>query len=106
MIRETNLSVWREAAKEVVVEVKGLDDYKDAWLTICNNVRVDRRLITVENDSKNNIYVTCVSGEEEATMEWLSQFGEIKSCRDVIVYNVEEPDYDMDRFDDAKIVWG
>lgn len=105
-MKEKRITAWEEPAKEIVVEVKGIEAYKDAFLTIFNNVRVDRRLITVENDSGDNIYVTCVSEEEQATIEWLSQFGEIKDCHDVLVYNADEPNYDLDKYDDVKIVWG
>jgi hypothetical protein len=31
-------------------------------------------------------------------------FGEVKSCEKVLLYQMEEPDYDFDKYDDAIII--
>lgn len=100
-----SIYVCEETAKEICVEVKGIEEYKETFLIIFNNVRNDCRLICVENDSGNNIYVTATLEQADAAQEWLSGFGEIKHVRDVLVMRAEEPEYNLDKFDDVKIIF-
>ena len=104
MVKSIKVSV--EAAKEVVVEITGgLEVYKEAFLIIHNNARDERRLYCVENDSGNNIYVTCPPKYEHDVVDWLEGFGKIKRVQDVVVYVADEPDYDLDKYADCKIVF-
>lgn len=84
----------------VTVEIKGsIEDYAKALLSIFNNVRVSSgNLISVENNSGNDIIVNCTEKLLEATKDWLECFGEIKSVEKVLCYQMEEPCYDIDKY--------
>lgn len=99
------LDAWYEEAKQVVVNVKGLENYKDALLAIINTVRVNPELYQVTNDSGNSIYVTCETESVEETKQFLEQFGEITEVNNVVVYKVEEPYYSIGaNYDDSIVI--
>lgn len=99
------LNVTKECAREIVLEVKGLEAYMDAFLIIHNNARDERAIYCVENDSGNNIYVTVRPQDEQAARDWLEGFGTIKRVQDVLVLVADTPDFDYDKYDDCKIVF-
>jgi hypothetical protein len=68
-------------------------------------VRESKELFKVRNyyDS-NEVTVYCDLDSKDALIKYLKAFGEIKDCERVLVYQVEEPDYDLDKYYDVIIV--
>ena len=62
-------------------------------------------LIRVTNDYGNGVQVICVEDALDATKEFLSWFGEIKSVEKVHCVKIEEDiDYDFDQYEDQIVV--
>lgn len=104
-MRSHKITVWEEPAKQVAVRVEGIEKYKEAFLCIFNNVREDRRLYTVTNNSGSTIYIACDPEEVDAVTEWVSQWGEIEDVADVLILKAETPPFDYNKYEDAHIVW-
>lgn len=78
MARKYHTTVREEKAVEIIVEVNNFEEYKNAWLIICNNAReYSDTIYKVSNANNSNIYVLCNPDSAESTRSWLSQFGEI-----------------------------
>ena len=88
----------REALR-IKVELSGnIDEYARSFLAIYNNVKSDPYLLKMYNDYSNNVYVVCEKNVEKAAVEFLEQFGEIKS---VVTVEVIQPIvYDWNYRDD------
>lgn len=84
----------------VTVTIKGdVQEYAFALLSIFNNVRVSKKLISVENNNGNDIIVNCAENELDYVKGWLEQFGMIKCVEKVLFYQMQEPDdYDIDKY--------
>ena len=41
---------------------------------------------------------------KDGLVKYLKAFGKVKDCEKVIVYHVEEPDYDIDNYYDVVVV--
>lgn len=105
-MRELKMNVFEMEGYAVTVEIEGdIKEYAENFLHIFNNVRENKELLKVKNyyDS-NNITVYCELDSKDALIKYLKMFGEIKSCEKVLLYQVEEPDYDFDEYADAVIV--
>ena len=106
-MKAEKLTVYREDGFEVGVELSSkLEKYAMDFLHIFNNVKGEDWLIRIWNNYGNTVYVTC-NGEEEnhhALVEYLKQFGEIKSDRKVQVIYVDswasDIHCDYDKYDD------
>lgn len=90
----------------VTVEVEGnVNEYAENFLHIFNNVRANEGLLKVKNyyDS-NDVTVYCELDFKEALIKYLKMFGRIKGCKDVLMYQIEEPEYDFNKYDEAIVV--
>lgn len=105
-MREYKLSAYELEGYAVTVEVEGnTREYAENFLHIFNNVRDNKELLKIKNYyGTNNVTVYCELDSKDALIKYLKMFGEIKSCEKVLLYQVEEPDYDFDKYDDAIIV--
>ena len=105
-MREFKANVIETEGYAVTVEVKGnVGEYAENFLHIFNNVRANRELLKIKNHYNNNdVTVYCELDSKDALVKYLKMFGEIKSCEKVLLYQMEEPDYDFDKYDDAIIV--
>lgn len=100
------LNAWTEPAKEITVDLDGdTEKYAQSFLAIFNNVKEFPELIRVTNGYDNQVYVVCAPDAEEEAREWLSHFGEIKMVDDILLFRVEEPEYDYDKYGDAAIIF-
>jgi hypothetical protein len=90
----------------VTVEVEGdVKEYAESFLHIFNNVRETKELLKVKNYyGSNDVTVYCELEAKEVLVKYLKAFGKIKDCEKVIVYQVEEPDYDIDKYYDVIVV--
>lgn len=80
MARKYRTTVREEKAVEFTVSIQDIQEYKDAWLAICNNAReYPEDIYKVYNSYNSNIYVMCNPESASSTRSWLSQFGEITS---------------------------
>ena len=90
----------------VTVEVEGnVKEYAESFLHIFNNVRESKELLKVKNyyDS-NDVTVYCELEVKDNLVKYLKAFGKIKECEKVVVYQVEEPEYDIDEYYDVVVV--
>ena len=83
-----------------------LEKYAVDFLHIFNNVKSQDGLIRIWNNYGNVVYVVSDDDTHDALVEYLKQFGEIKSDRRVQIMNVDtmasyhDISYDMDKYDD------
>ena len=105
-MRELKMNVVETEGYAVTVEVKGgLEKYAESFLHIFNNVRENKKLLKVKNHyDSNNVTVYCELDFKDKLIEYLKMFGEIKYCEKVLMYQVEEPDYDFDKYADAVVI--
>lgn len=105
-MRELKMNVVEFEGYAVTVDVKGdYEKYAMGFLHIVNNVRENKDLLKkVVNHHNNDVTVYCGLETKDALIEYLEGFGEIKSCEKVLMYQLEEPDYDIDKYDDAIII--
>lgn len=103
MLRANKFDGWA-----VTVNVEGdTQEYAMALLHIFNNVRESRELLNVANSWDNRITVYCREDSKEHLVEYLGNFGEIKSCERVLCWEINEcwlPDRDWDKYQDEIIV--
>lgn len=86
----------------VELEVDSLNDYAKNFLHIFNNVRESKELLNIKNYyGSNDVTVYCELESKDAAMKYLKTFGEIKDCEKVLMYQMEEPDYDLDEYYDV-----
>ena len=65
-------------------------------------MKENKELIKVKNYYGNNeITVYCELDSKDTLNKYLKTFGEIKSCEKVLVYRMEEPEYDFDKYYDV-----
>ena len=69
----------KEKATRITVSLEGdVQKYALSFLHIWNNAReYPNMFYRVENNSGNNVYVTCRTEDAESITEYLDQFGEI-----------------------------
>ena len=102
-MRQVKTNVYELEGYAVTVDVEGnIEEYAKSFLHIFNNVRESKELLRVKNyyDS-NDVTVYCELDSKDALIKYLKMFGEIKSCEKVLIYQMEEPDYDFDKYYDA-----
>lgn len=105
-MRELKINVFETEGYAVTVEVEGdLKEYAKNFLHIFNNVRTSSELIKVKNYyGSNDVTVYCELESKDSLIKYLKAFGEIKSCKKVLMYQMEEPEYDIDKYYDAIII--
>lgn len=105
-MREVKVNVYELEGYAVTVDVEGgIKEYAESFLHIFNNVRESQELFKIKNyyDS-NEITVYCELGSKDALIKYLKAFGEIKGCEKVLLYQMEEPEYNLDEYYDAVVV--
>lgn len=105
-MREVKVNVCEMEGYAVTVDVEGnIEEYAKNFLHIFNNVRESKELFKVKNYyGCNDVTVYCELGSKDALIRYLKMFGEIKSCEKVLMYQMSEPNYDFDKYDDAIVV--
>lgn len=110
MARKYRTYVREEKAVEFRLTIEDLEEYKNAWLIINNNVRCYHDIFyKVWNNDQSDIYVLCNHEDSKEVEEFLSQFGEITYTQDKYVAFVDvECDYsDFDKdYIDSEYVFG
>lgn len=105
-MKQIKVNVHEAEGCAVTVEVDGdLKEYADSFLHIFNNVRESRELLRVKNyNNSNDVTVYCELDAKDKLVQYLKAFGKIKNVEKVMVFQVEEPDYDIDEYIDSVIV--
>lgn len=104
-MRELKMNVFETEGYAVTVEILGsIEEYAKNFLHIFNNVRESKELVKVENYSNNDVTVYCMPEVKDELIRYLGNFGEFKSCEKVLMYQLSEPDYDIDKYDDVIII--
>lgn len=105
-MRKIKTDVYGLEGYAVTVNIEGsFEEYATNFLHIFNNVRENKELLKVKNYyGSNDVTVYCESNVKDGLIKYLKMFGEIQSCEKVLLYQVDEPDYDIDEYDDAIII--
>ena len=105
-MREVKVNAYEMEGYAVTVDVEGnIEEYAKNFLHIFNNVRESKELLKVTNHyGCNDVTVYCELDSKDALIGYLKMFGEIKSCEKVLMYQMSEPNYDFDKYDDAIVV--
>ena len=105
-MKELKMNVVETEGYAVTVKIDGsLEDYAKSFLNIFNNVREHEVLKKIVNhNGSNDVTVYCSLNAKEETIKYLEEFGQIKDCEKVLMYQMCEPDYDIGKYDDAIVV--
>lgn len=105
-MKQVETKVYQDEGYAVTVKIEGsVKEYAESFLHIFNNVRASSELIKVKNYyGSNDVTVYCELEAKEALIKYLKAFGEIKNCEKVLLLQMEEPDYDIDKYYDAVII--
>jgi len=105
-MKQVETKVYEVEGYAITVNVEGdVKEYAENFLHIFNNVRESSELIKVKNYyGSNDVTVYCELDAKDALIKYLKAFGEIQRCEKVLMYQMEEPDYDIDRYYDAVII--
>lgn len=105
-MKEIKVNVIEAEGYAVTVDIEGgIKEYAESFLHIFNNVRESKELFKVRNyyDS-NEVTVYCELDSKDALIKYLKAFGEIKDCEKVLLYQMTEPEYNLDKYYDAVII--
>lgn len=104
-MRKLKVNAHESEGYAVTVEIEGdVKEYAENFLHIFNNVRESQELLKIKNYyGSNDVTVYCELDSKDALTKYLKAFGRIKSCEKVLIYQMEEPDYDFDKYDDVII---
>ena len=105
-MKDVKVNAYITEGYAVTVEVEGdLKEYAENFLHIFNNVRESKELLKVKNYyGSNDVTVYCELDAKDKLVKYLKAFGKIKECEKVLVYQMEEPEYDFEKYDDVIIV--
>ena len=105
-MKEVKINAYATESYAVTVEVEGdVKEYAESFLHIFNNVREAKELLKVKNYyGSNDVTVYCELEAKDGLVKYLKAFGKVKDCEKVIVYQVEEPEYDIDKYYDVVVV--
>ena len=106
-MRELKMNVVETEGYAVTVEIicSSLEEYSKNLVHIFNNVREHKHILKkVVNHHNNDVTVYCVPNVKDELIRYLGNFGEFKSCEKVLMYTLCEPDYDINKYDDAVVV--
>ena len=105
-MKQIKMNVSEFEGYAITVSVEGnIEEYAKNFLHIFNNVRESKELLKVKNYyGSNDVTVYCELDVKDSLTKYLKAFGEIKSCEKVLMYQMEEPDYDFDKYDDVVVV--
>lgn len=105
-MRELKMNVIETEGYAVTVELEGsLEDYAKNLLHIFNNVREHKVLKKMVNHyGSNDVTVYCTLDSREETIKYLEEFGHVKGYERVLMYQLCEPDYNIDKYDDVIVI--
>lgn len=105
-MKQVKTKVYESEGYAVTVSIEGnIKEYAESFLHIFNNVRESSELIKVKNYyGSNDVTVYCELEAKDNLLKYLKAFGKIQSCEKVLMYQMEEPDYNIDKYYDAVIV--
>lgn len=105
-MKQVETKVYQSEGYAVTVEIEGnVKEYAESFLHIFNNVREASELLKVKNYyGSNEVTVYCELEAKDDLVKYLKAFGKIKGCEKVLLLQMEEPDYDIDKYYDAVIV--
>lgn len=105
-MKQVKVNAYETEGYAVTVEIEGgVREYAESFLHIFNNVRESKELVKVRNHyDSNDVTVYCELDSKDALVKYLKVFGKIKSCEKVLLYQMEEPEYDFDKYEDAIVV--
>lgn len=106
-MRELKMNVIETEGYAVTVEIicSSLEDYAKSFLHVVNNVRENNDILKkVKNHHNNDVTVYCVPEIKDELIRYLENFGEFKSCEKVLMYQLEESNYNINKYDDAVVV--
>ena len=105
-MKQVNVGVYEIEGYAVRVCIEGgIGEYADSFLHIFNNVRENQELLKVENHyGSNDVTVYCELDVKDKLVKYLRMFGKITNCEKVLMYQMEEPKYDFEKYADAIVV--
>lgn len=105
-MKQVKTKVYELEGYAVTVNIEGdIKEYADSFLHIFNNVRESKELVKIKNYyGSNEVTVYCELEAKDSLIKYLKAFGEIKGCEKVLMYQMEEIDYDIDKYYDAVII--
>ena len=105
-MKQVETKVYQDEGYAVTVEIEGsVKEYAESFLHIFNNVREVKELLKAKNYyGSNDVTVYCELEAKDNLVKYLKAFGKIKECEKVVVYQVEEPEYDIDEYYDVVVV--
>ena len=105
-MRELKMNGFETEGYAVTVNIEGnIKEYAENFLHIFNNVRENTELIKVKNFyNSNDVTVYCKLEAKDNLIKYLKAFGEIQGCEKILIYQMEEPDYDIDKYYDAVVI--
>ena len=105
-MQSVKTNVYEVEGYAVTVSIEGdVREYAESFLHIFNNVRESKELIKVKNYyGSNDVTVYCELEAKDNLIKYLKAFGEIQGCEKVLMYQMEEPEYDIDKYYDAVVV--
>lgn len=105
-MKNAKINAYVTEGYAITVEIEGgIKEYAESFLHIFNNVRESKELLKVKNYyGSNDVTVYCELEEKDKLIKYLKAFGKIKECEKVLVYQMAEPEYDIDKYVDAVIV--
>lgn len=105
-MKQSTVKVQELEGYAVTVDMEGdVKEYAESFLHIFNNVRESKELLKVKNYyGSNEVTVYCELEAKDSLIKYLKAFGEIKGCEKVLMYQMEEPEYDIDKYYDVIVV--
>ncbi len=105
-MKQVETMVYETEGYAVTVNIEGgIKEYAESFLHIFNNVRASSELIKVKNYyGSNDVTVYCELEAKDNLIKYLKAFGKIQGCEKVLMYQMEEPNYEIDKYYDAVIV--
>lgn len=102
-MKELKVKAYETEGYAITVEIEGgLKEYAESFLHIFNNVRESKELLKVKNYyGSNDVTVYCELEAKDNLVKYLKAFGKIKECEKVLVYEVSEPDYDFEKYNEV-----
>ena len=106
-MKEVRVRAYKFEGYAVTVELEGnIQEYAESFLHIFNNVKENKELLKVENYYNNDVTVYCELEVKEQLIDYLGKFGKVKGCEKVLIYQVEEPNWDIDKYYDIVLASG
>ena len=105
-MKQVEAKVFQFEGYAITVEIEGdIKEYADSFLHIFNNVREASELVKIKNYyGSNDVTVYCEVDAKDDLIKYLKTFGKIKNCEKVLMYQMEEPNYDIDKYYDVILV--